>query len=283
MLAITAAPVEHQLPDAESDQPILEHWIIQWNDQRIGDVQTKAYREASRGQIDSIVSLDDAPAEEMLNEFFGPANQLIKMALRDFRTNSLTLRLTNTMFVDYSGRLESFQSRVYVGEIGDLFKLAGSTTGTTLKIDVTTLGEFWPQSFPKKLLTREFELPSEAFVSDAFSPPTELVNLRVGQSWHYHTYRALSPNQPLQRVEANVESVVEIGWHGRQVTVFVVALRNVQNDLSVADEEIGKMWVNSDGTVLKQSLRFGNLEILFLRDESGSEANGKASVSPSHD
>lgn len=268
MISVSATPNAHRLPELAEDKPIEDRWLIRWNDQRIGSVYTKAYRDAAHGQIDSIVSLDDAPAEEMLTEFFGPASQLIKMATRDFRTNSLTLRLTNTMILDYAGSLESFESRVYLGGVGDLFRLTGSTDGTKLTAVMNAIGDFWPENFPQKLLTREFDLPSEAFVSDAFSPPPELLNLRVGKTWQYHTYRALSPSQPMQRIEAKVEGTESIGWQGEAVNTFVVALRSVGSDLSVGDDKIGKMWVQSDGEVLRQSLRFGNLVIVFSRDES---------------
>jgi hypothetical protein len=268
LMAVHATPVSHAFPEAGSAEPIQDRWIIQWNRQSIGSVQTKAFRDLAHGQIDVIVSLDDAPADEMLRAFFGPANQLIKMAARDFQTNSLNLRITSAMFFDYQGRLENFTSRVYLGGIGDLFQLDGHATATHLQIDVTAVGEFWPESFPTNLLTHRFELPNDAFVSDAFSPPTELADLSVGKSWHYHTYRALSPNQPLQLVRARVESVETIGWHGNVETVFVVKLRNDGNDLSFADDEVGKMWVRGDGLVLRQSLRLGNLEIVFLRDDS---------------
>lgn len=271
LMVVRSAPIRHTLPDKESGDVLEESWVIQWQDRTIGNVQTRAFRDASHGQIDSLVSLDDAPADDMLREFFGPANHLIKLAVRDFRTNSLSLRITSTMMLDYAGQLESFSSRVHLGGVGNLFQIQGNATGHALSIDVNAVGEFWPSTFPKKLLTREFELPSESFVADAFAPPSQLKDLRVGSTWQHHTYRALSPNQPLQRVQASVNSIENIGWQGNSVPTFVVSLRNVDNDLSVSDEEIGKMWVRADGIVLRQTLRFGNLEIRFVRDESLAE------------
>ena len=273
MMAVAAAPHAHRVPKLPADAPIEDRWTIQWNDQSIGSVYTKAYRDAAHGQIDSVVALDNAPADQMLNEFFGPASQLIKRATRDFQTNSLTLRLTNTMMLDYAGSLESFDSRVYLGSVGDLFRLSGTTDANTLTVDVHPIGDFWPESFPKKLLTRQFELPSGAFVVDAFSPPAELQNLRVGKTWQYHTYRALSPSQPMQRIQAKVEANESIGWQGQAENTYVVTLRSVGSDLSVADDVVGKMWVKSDGVVVRQSLRFGNLVIVFVRDETIYENN----------
>ena len=274
MMLVTATPMAHSLPEVGSREPIQDHWIIQWNGRTIGNVRSKAFRDVSHGEIESLVSLDDAPADKMLAEFFGPANHLIKLAARDFAANSLTLRVASTMLLDDTGRLESFTSQVYVGGIGDLFHLNGSATGTKLQVGVNAVGDFWPQSFPTKLLSREFDLPNEAFVSDAFSPPAHLTNLSVGKTWYHHTYRALSPNQPLQRVQAKVTSIESIGWQGKAESTFVVVLKNVANDLSVVDEEVGKMWVRSDGMVLRQSLRFGNLTIVFLREKPlGSKAH----------
>ena len=269
LTATSPAPLTHNLPPVDSLEPLQESWQIQWNDQRIGSVRSRAFRDVSQGQVDVMVTLEDAPADDMLNEFFGPANYLIKLATRDLETDSLDLRVTSTMFLDYAGRLERFSSRLFLGGIGNLFQLEGSVTGTTLQVNVHAVGEFWPEGFPTNLLSRDFELPAEAFVSDAFAPPAELTGLSVGRSWQYHTYRALSPNQPMQRIQATVEAVETIGWRGQDQTTLVVVLRDVGNDLSATDDVMGKMWVRSDGTVLRQSLRFGNLEIDFRRDDIG--------------
>jgi hypothetical protein len=134
-----------------------------------------------------------------------------------------------------------------------------------MDVDVVAVGDIWPEDFPRNLLHKQFDIPADAFVADAFSPQSQLSDLSVGQTWQFHTYRTISPNRPLQLVEARVESVENIAWEKNVETVFVVSLRNARKELSSTDDLLGRMWVRGDGLVLKQLLRASNLEIVFLR------------------
>ena len=265
LLLVSAAPAQHTLPLTESSSPRIDHWDIVWNDRTIGTAKITATRNSSGGQIDSIVSFERLPIDQMLKELFGPVNQLLRMAIGDVRAAPLSLCLNNTMYINYDGSLESFYSRVQLDGVGSLFQLRGTVHEGVMDVDVIAVGDIWPEDFPRNLLHKQFDIPADAFVADAFSPQSQLSNLSVGQTWQFHTYRTISPNRPLQLVEARVESVENIAWEGNVETVFVVSLRNARKELSSTDDFLGRMWVRGDGLVVKQLLRAGNLEIVFLR------------------
>ena len=264
-LLLVPAPAQHALPPTDSSSPRIDHWDILWNDRTIGTAKITSTRNSAGGQIDSFVSFEQLPVDQMLKELFGPANQLLRMAVGDLRTAPLSLCLNSTLFINYDGGLESFSSRVRLDGVGDLFELRGTVNDGVMELDVVAVGDVWPEDFPHKLLQKRFDLPAGAFVADAFSPQSQLSNLSVGQTWQFHTYRTLAPNQPLQLVQANVESVQDVAWEGDVETVFAVSLRNVRRELSSTDDFLGRLWVRGDGLVLRQLVRAGNLEIVFLR------------------
>ncbi len=262
---VAAAPTQHALPPEASAAPQIELWDILWKDRTIGKATITATRHGAGGQIDSVVSFERLPIDQMLHEFFGPANHLLRMALRDVDTAPLSLHLNNTMFINADRSLERFYSGVQLDGVGRLFDLRGTVSEGIMAVDVVAVGDVWPQDFPRTLLHKEFDIPTGGFVTDAFSPQSQLAHLSVGRIWRFHTYRTMSLGQSLQLVEARVESLQDVVWEGNVETVFVVSLRSAGNDLSATDDSWGQMWVREDGQVLRQSLRAGNLEIVFLR------------------
>ncbi len=278
VISASSAPETLRFPELAAGETTEVRWTIQWRNGTIGQVHSKAFRDAGHGQIDSLVVLDDAPAGDMIREWFGPANHLINLVTKDFGSKAFSMRLTSTVMLDYAGSLESFRSRVYLSDVGDLFRLEGTTHGQSLVIDVVALGEFWPKNFSKQLMTREFHLPEGGYVSDVFSPPAELRRLRVGQQWHYQTYHVLSPNLPMQRVEATVERIEKISWRGQNRETFAIVMRNVGSDLSVANDIVGRMWVDRAGVVLRQMLCFGNLEVVLVRGKEGVDFGSDANA-----
>ena len=86
-------------------------------------------------------------------------------------------------------------------------------------------------------------------------------------------YRPLLPSRPLELVEATVEDREMIAWGGRKVLALRVVYRRAAGSSLSLDRELGSLWVLPDGTVVRQTLRWGSLELTFDR-QSSAEAEG---------
>ena len=81
----------------------------------------------------------------------------------------------------------------------------------------------------------------------------------------FQMYRPLLPNRPLDLVEATVEGYDEIPWCGQTVKALQVVYRRAAGSSLSLDRELGSVWVLSDGTVVRQTLHWGSLELTFHR------------------
>jgi hypothetical protein len=114
-------------------------------------------------------------------------------------------------------------------------------------------------------------LPSEALLSDAFSPQpqTELPGLRVGQTWTVPVYSPLWPDKNKWEIlRATVEEKQPLIWNGEGVSAWLVVYRSESaNGDGSTQKPRGRLWVRHDGAVLKQEampMPFGPT-ITFLR------------------
>lgn len=117
-----------------------------------------------------------------------------------------------------------------------------------------------------QILAREIELPPGAMVGDALAPRSELKNLVVGQSWTVPVYRPFPPGSPPQIIQATVKHLEFIFWEGSEIETMLVEYQSVAgSNINIASDPIGREWVRSDGTVIRQQVIFSGLKFQFER------------------
>jgi hypothetical protein len=164
----------------------------------------------------------------------------------------------NVLTLDPLGRLLGFQSSVSFAPFDEKVELVGHVEGQALELSV--------RSGTLSYRTTTY-LPSEALLGSALSPQSRLPGLRLGQTWTVPVYNPLRPREPLEILEARVESVEPIAWHDRMEDAWLVVYRADSGSAS-GEKARGRLWVRrgrQDGVVLKQEVRFFDSTITFIR------------------
>jgi hypothetical protein len=74
------------------------------------------------------------------------------------------------------------------------------------------------------------------------------------------------PSSPLEILQATVERTENIVWNGEPVSARLVVYRSdAGSGLLAARKPRGKLWVRSDGLVLKQQVTALNSDLTFVR------------------
>jgi len=235
---------------AERRRPLVG-WQMISNGRPLGWALSKMSRlEDDTTEINSQVHFDELPIEsfapEWLRAYIGPSVARLRMDA------------DSTTIIDPLARLSSFRStlRLYPTEIA--IKLQGNVVGNRLKL-VAGFGG----------LTRSSEvyLPANSLLGGALSPRTELPDLQLGQTWTVPVYSPLRPpNDPLEILQATVESSESIVWDDRREEIWLVVYRSDGGRGLGEDEPYrGRLWVRRDGTVLKQQVMLLSSTMTFTR------------------
>ena len=244
-------------------------WTIFWQERQVGWARNMVtHHRGGTAEVQSTTQFDRLPVTQMVREMFGPLAVLLKPALGRGPDTELDLRIVTRTSFDEFQQLARLDTRVDVGTWSDFLNLQGVVVGTRLKVLVRAGPDLEGLGVPPggELYRSEVDLPPDALVADSLSPQPRWANLRLGQSWTFQAYRPFPPTDPLQRVEARVEEEDILSYHGHLVPTCVVVYRAAAGSgITAAREPFSRMWVQEDGTVIKQELLLSGLRIQFLR------------------
>ncbi len=227
-------------------------WLIYWNDKPTGWAASRIIRRGDgMAEMHSRVYIGEMPIDQLAPGWLGA---IIKPVLR--RPGRLDMDAQSKLDIDPLGRLVSFDSSVRLASIADAVRMQGVVDGNRLKLSV--------QSGDITYKTEKYLSP-EALVGDALSPQACLPGLHVGQQWTTPVYSPFRPpNSPMEVLEATVERQEPIVWNGESTSALVVVYRS-DAGTSLVGEPRGKLWVRSDGLVLRQEIAMLNSHLEFSR------------------
>ncbi|MCA9103181.1 MAG: hypothetical protein KDA63_18630, partial [Planctomycetales bacterium] len=160
--------------------------------------------------------------------------------------------------IDPLGELMGFDTTVGLGLDPHAVVISGEVVGRNLEV-VVHVGDLRYHA--------DRYLPPDSLVADTFSPYTRLPNLRVGQQWTQPVYSPFRPPySPLVVLHACVEQTEEIEWNGQEVETHVVVYRSDEGtSVGSAGNQQGRVWVDMQGTVLRQELPVMDSRLTFER------------------
>jgi hypothetical protein len=172
--------------------------------------------------------------------------------------NQMRLDAQSELIIDALGRLVQFDSAMRLEPFREVLSVHGVVEGDKLQLQLRSGGT----SF-----TREMKLPSQALLSDALSPQTQLPGLRLGQAWTVPVYSPLwLAKAPMEIIYAKVEGKESILWDDAVQETWLVVYRDEPESGAMAGRAPrGKGWVRRDGTVLKQEMLFVDVAVTFVR------------------
>jgi hypothetical protein len=204
-------------------------------------------------EVESRIHFEHVPLAEL-----SPA--WMKALFRSSMQPSEDLRMFvgSHLTIDKLGYLSEFNSRLRVAGMQDAIRIKGTVHGSLLKI-VVRAGEL---EYPFETF-----LPSDSLVTDELSPQLCLTGLRVGQEWTVPVFSPMRPpNNPVDVLQARVERRDLLMWEGKMEPVDVVEYRTDSGSaLSSTSQARARLWVRTDGIVLKQEVSVLGSEISFVR------------------
>ena len=277
MLTGTAPTYRQILPTEAKEEPTVR-WEILWNETRIGSATTEITRRADgTGMIASLVSFRDLAVSDLMSNFLGGAGRLFRPALQIDDNLRANVDLKSKTMFDHFGDLLRFDTAVSIDGVTDLLELRGVANNGKITV-LVRLGDPSIPTAQRELFKQSFEVPANGLVSDSLAPSSRLTHLKVGQTWTLRVYNPLSPTNPMEAVQAKVESRDTIQWSGKLLRAnLVVYRRHAGSGISAAREPIARMWVTRDGTVVRQEAAIGNGKIVFERVASENSVSPSAS------
>ncbi len=240
----------------EQQEPIC--WELFWNDRPIGNAITQLTKtRAGITEVKSQVHFSRLPVEDVAPPLLRP---LLRSAIP--AGGSLSLDADSRIDIDPLGQLVGFQSSMRPGGQRDaVVVLRGKVQGSLLIVTFDTGGGMKPI---------EQTLPSSALIGDELSPQARMPGLHVGQTWTVKVYNPLRGlGGDLEVLQAKVEGPEMLLLDNEPQSVLVVVYRTDSGSiLGGSREPRGKLWVASDGAVLKQVTYLFGKRLTFLRADA---------------
>ena len=271
-------------------------WSIRLNGRPLGSATNEVTRHADgNGRVLSVVRIEGLSLQDVLQPSFGMLGGALQRALgstgKPGAGPALDLTVRNEMNFDAFGQLQAFECRVDVADLAEWIRLRGTVHETRLRVSAFVgddpggdlSGDPGGSDDPAAVTPvyrTEVELPADRLVADALSPRPRFGQLKVGQTWTFQMYRPLLPNSPLELVEAEVEGREVVSWGGQTWSAAHVVYRRAAGSGLSLDRELGHLWVLRDGTVVRQTLRWGSLELTFDLEPSAASAENLTEVDP---
>jgi hypothetical protein len=257
--------------EAEVPRSQPDCWRIIWRDRIIGFAATDIdHLQDGQVVMRSVVQFDQLPLQSMSNELFGVLAVAIKPLFQGFGDTGMELLVASQMQFDADRRFSGFTTRIDVAEQVDFLVLSGDTDAKGILSLEARMFDGTSGGSGGQILKRKIELPPGALVGDALAPRPELKNLKVGQSWTLPVYRPFPPGSRPQIIQAIVKRLQTISWEGNEVETMLVVYRSeAGSNINIASDPIGREWVRSDGTVIRQEVMFSGLKFQFERLPAG--------------
>jgi hypothetical protein len=240
-------------------------WRLSLNGRKLGwAISATSQLPDGSTQIRSRVHFDHLPVEQFMRGW------LIRQAFRVVEPPAIEVEMdTRSILVfDADDRLSGFESEVWLGSARNVIRVEGTVEGNNLLLSIHSADLPDPPTLPP------VRIPPHSMVGDALSPQTRMPGLRVGQSWTTQSYNPLRPDNPWEVVQAEVESVEPIVWGNQTEEARLVVFRRDSGFglLGRQPAPRGRLWVRSDGMVLRQEVVLLDSTLVFDRYPSIEEA-----------
>jgi hypothetical protein len=263
-LLVGEQPSFHEMLDAQQREPPVA-WRLSLNGRKLGwAISSTSLRPDGSTQIRSRVHFDQLPLEQFLRGW------LIRQVFRVVEPPSVQVEMDahSVLTFDAEERLAGFESSIWLGSARNAIRLEGTVEGDHLILSLHSDDLPDPPKLPP------VPIPQHSRMGDALSPQTQMPGLHVGQIWTTQSYNPLRPDNPWEVVEAKVESFEPIIWGNQTEEARLVVFRRDSGFglLSRQPTPRGRLWVRSDGMVLRQEVLFLDSTLVFDRYPSLQEA-----------
>jgi hypothetical protein len=244
LLSVGEPPSVTKVIEAQRQKPVVG-WRLLFGERPLGwALEDTKLQTIGLTEIRGRVHFDALPLEEMVPVWLQPVSRLLGKS-----SEKLQLDARSVLTVDGLGHMVRFESALRFDPWSEVISVRGMVDGGQVQLQIRTSAGLVEQVVP---------LPSNALLSDAFSPQsqTELPGLRAGQTWTVPVYSPLWPDKnKFEILGAEVEGTESIFWNGEMVSAWLVVYRSESgNGAGNNHRPRGRVWVRPDGAVLKQEV-----------------------------
>ncbi|MGE0606549.1 MAG: hypothetical protein AB7O62_05420 [Pirellulales bacterium] len=241
---------------AADETPPSVAWDMFWDEAPIGHARSQMIRQPDgMTEIESHVRIESLPLAELTPPWMSHVLRLL-----EGDDIVLDLLAESSFAIDPLGHLASFRAKLDTPDGLTLMNMQGVVNEDRLKVTVRA---------DQLVHSTEMFLPADALVGDAFSPREQLPNLHIGQTWTVPVFSPFQPpTSPMEVLRASVERQ-EFLVHGQTaVQCWLVVYRADNGGTSKAAQAArGRVWVRTDGMVLKQEMLMFEHRLTFVRAE----------------
>ena len=206
-------------------------------------------------EVPSRIHFDRVPLAEL-----SPSSMRILLRTTVEPADNLQMDVFSTLTIDTLGHLEGFKSWLNVAGMPSAITITGKVHATLLKIEVKSR-RFRLSIFRNLLAVR---CPGVGRVIAAIAVAGLAVGARMDGARFSRTLRP--PNNPVDILQAKVESNELVIWEGEAVPAFQVVYQPIRARTFVYRAIAPpKLWVREDGVVLKQEVSVIGSPLVFSR------------------
>jgi len=234
-------------------------WKIYWKDKLIGhSVSKPVFDTKGEPELRHVTQFEGLPIDEIFRAMLGEIARLFSLDGAE-----INVLVANRMNFETSGDLLDLETVVNLEEIPKFIEVNGVVDDKRemeLRVSYRLPGSTARNEMPPRTIS----LPPGAAMSNSLSPRSRMNDLKLGQKWTMRSTQPLSPQAPVQVVQAEVTRHEILFWEGDDVETFRVEYRP-ESGIRASRKPISIAWVTKDGLVIQQDLLVSNLKFRFKR------------------
>ncbi|MDA0659874.1 MAG: hypothetical protein O2931_08320 [Planctomycetota bacterium] len=237
-------------------------WTIYWDNREVGWSETRAVDIPNGSQqLHHEIELRNISMADTSRELLGHIAGALLNNWNEHIPN-IDIKASSRLEFDAQSSLQKFTTDIVLQDTSTVLKVEGQVAGNQLTVRVLLPPEDVSHDW-RELIRRTITFrPTDRLASD-FSPSWRYSKLKVGDEWTLPIYRLFPPNNPIQMVRASVQNEELLEWNGESVMAKVILLmpHSGHSPTVSQQQQLGRMWVNQEGTVLQQEARLGQAVI----------------------
>lgn len=230
------------------EEPVC--WQISYGDKQIGHAVSQAVPGAmGTTEVHSRVLVEEIDVREMAPQWMG---SLVR------GLGNIQLDVRSRLAFDALGSLTDFDTRVRLNDLPTVARMRGRVRGPELELSIQS-GDVTHEA--------RYPVPAPSLLTNELIPAPKLLHLYVGRKWQQEMFSPFRPpHSSLELLQAEVVAEGPIDHRGQICRAKKIEFRSPSAaGVATSNNLRAAVWVEEDGTVLRQDVYLMNAKLRFER------------------